>query len=79
MSTFANQLKLEISRLAKKEVRAEIQVLKKTSTQHRSEIAATTLAPWCSARVTWAWTCRSEKAWWRCWTAICSRPKRLPR
>jgi DNA-binding transcriptional regulator YiaG len=40
MSTFANQLKSEISRLAKKEVRAEIQVLKKASTQYRSEIAA---------------------------------------
>jgi DNA-binding transcriptional regulator YiaG len=40
MSTFANQLKLEISRLAKKEVRAEILVLKKASTQYRSEIAA---------------------------------------
>ncbi len=40
MSTFANQLKSEISRLAKKEVRAEIRVLKKASTQYRSEIAA---------------------------------------
>ena len=40
MSTFANQLKSEISRLAKKEVRAEILVLKKASTQYRSEIAA---------------------------------------
>lgn len=40
MSTFANQLKSEISRLAKKEVRAEIQVLKKVSTQYRSEISA---------------------------------------
>lgn len=40
MSTFANQLKSEISRLAKKEVRAEIQALKKASVQYRSEIAA---------------------------------------
>jgi len=40
MSTFANQLKSEISRLAKKEVRVETQALKKASTQYRSEIAA---------------------------------------
>lgn len=40
MSTFANQLKSEISRLAKKEVRAETHALKKASTQYRSEIAA---------------------------------------
>jgi DNA-binding transcriptional regulator YiaG len=40
MSTFANQLKSEISRLAKKEVRAETQALKKASVQYRSEIAA---------------------------------------
>lgn len=40
MSTFANQLKSEISRLAKKEVRAETQALKKASAQYRSEIAA---------------------------------------
>jgi DNA-binding transcriptional regulator YiaG len=40
MSTFANQLKSEISRLAKKEVRAETQTLKKASTQYRGEIAA---------------------------------------
>lgn len=39
MSTFANQLKAEISRLAKKEVRAEVQSLKKASTSYRSEIA----------------------------------------
>ena len=39
MSTFANQFKSEISRLAKKEVRAETQALKKASTQYRSEIA----------------------------------------
>lgn len=40
MSTFANQLKAEISRLAKKEVRAEVQSLKKASAGYRSEIAA---------------------------------------
>lgn len=40
MATFANQLKSEISRLAKKEVRAETQALKKASAQYRSEIAA---------------------------------------
>jgi DNA-binding transcriptional regulator YiaG len=40
MSTFANQLKSEISRLAKKEVRAETQALKKAAAQYRSEIAA---------------------------------------
>lgn len=40
MSTFANQLKNEISRLAKKELRAETQALKKTTAAHRGEIAA---------------------------------------
>jgi DNA-binding transcriptional regulator YiaG len=40
MSTFANQLKSEISRLAKKEVRAEVQALKKASAAYRGEIAA---------------------------------------
>jgi DNA-binding XRE family transcriptional regulator len=40
MSTFANQLKSEISRLAKKEIRAETQAFKKASAQYRSEIAA---------------------------------------
>ena len=40
MSTFAIQLKSEISRLAKKEIRAETQALKKASAQHRSDIAA---------------------------------------
>ncbi len=40
MSTFANQLKREINRLAKKEVRAEVLALKKASLQYRSEIAA---------------------------------------
>jgi DNA-binding XRE family transcriptional regulator len=40
MSTFANQLKSEISRIAKKEVRSETQQLKKASAQYRSDIAA---------------------------------------
>jgi DNA-binding transcriptional regulator YiaG len=40
MSTFAVQLKGEISRLAKKEVRAETQALKKASAAYRAEIAA---------------------------------------
>lgn len=40
MTTFANQLKSEIARIAKKEVRVETQQLKKTSAQYRSDIAA---------------------------------------
>jgi DNA-binding transcriptional regulator YiaG len=40
MSTFANQLKSEIARIAKKEVRAEIKLLKQASAKYRSEIAA---------------------------------------
>ncbi len=40
MSTFANQLKSEIARLAKKEVRAETQALKKALAAYRGEIAA---------------------------------------
>ena len=40
MSNFVNQLKAEISRLAKKEVRAEIAALKKAAIHHRSEMAA---------------------------------------
>lgn len=40
MPAFANQLKVEISRLAKKEIRSETQALKKASAQYRSEIAA---------------------------------------
>ena len=40
MSTSANQLKDEISRHAKKEVRAEIQSLKKATVSYRTEIAA---------------------------------------
>lgn len=39
MSNFAQQIKGEISRIARKEVRAETQALKKASTQYRSEIA----------------------------------------
>ncbi len=40
MTNFAHQLKGEISRIARKEVRAESQALKKASTQYRAEIAA---------------------------------------
>ena len=40
MTTFANQLKAEISRIAKKEVRLETQQLKKASAHYRSDIAA---------------------------------------
>lgn len=40
MPNFAQQIKGEISRIARKEVRAEIQALKKASAQYRSEIAA---------------------------------------
>lgn len=40
MSTFANQLKNEISRIAKKEVRGETKQLKQASAKYRSEIAA---------------------------------------
>jgi DNA-binding transcriptional regulator YiaG len=40
MSTFANQLKNEISRISKKEVRGELQQLKQASTKYRSEISA---------------------------------------
>lgn len=40
MSNFAQQIKGEISRIARKEVRAETQALKKASTQYRSEIAS---------------------------------------
>ena len=39
MTTFANQLKSEIARIAKKEARAETQQLKKASAQYRSDIA----------------------------------------
>ena len=40
MSNFASQLKSEISRIAKKEIRHESATLKKSSTQYRSDIAA---------------------------------------
>ncbi len=40
MSTFANQLKTEIGRLARKEARAETQPLKKAAAQHRSDVAS---------------------------------------
>lgn len=40
MSAFAQQLKTEISRLAKKEVRAQTQALKKSASQYRSDITA---------------------------------------
>jgi DNA-binding transcriptional regulator YiaG len=40
MSTFANQLKSEIARISKKEIKAENTALKKASSHYRSEIAA---------------------------------------
>lgn len=40
MTNFAQHIKAEISRIARKEVRAETQALKKASAQHRTEIAA---------------------------------------
>ncbi|MBK8725703.1 MAG: helix-turn-helix transcriptional regulator [Holophagaceae bacterium] len=40
MPNFATQLKQEIARLARKELRKELEGLKKASTQYRSEIAA---------------------------------------
>lgn len=40
MPNIASILKAEISRVARKEVRAEIETLKKASVQHRSAIAA---------------------------------------
>jgi len=40
MTTFANQLKSEIARIAKKEARVETLQLKKASAQYRSDIAA---------------------------------------
>lgn len=39
MPNFASVLKEEITRLARKEVRAEVERLKKTAAQHRSDIA----------------------------------------
>lgn len=40
MTNFAAQLKAEISRIARKEIRAETQGFKKASAQYRSDIAA---------------------------------------
>mgnify|MGYP006180653545 CR=1 FL=1 len=40
MTTFADSLKKEIARVARKELREEIAALRKTSMAHRSEIAA---------------------------------------
>jgi DNA-binding transcriptional regulator YiaG len=40
MSTFAEQLKSEIARIAKKEIRAESKTLKILATQQRAEVAA---------------------------------------
>lgn len=40
MTNFAQQLKGEISRIARKEARAETQALKKVAAQHRGEMAA---------------------------------------
>jgi hypothetical protein len=40
MPNIASLLKAEISRVARKEIRAEITALRKAATTHRSEIAA---------------------------------------
>lgn len=40
MTSFADSLKKEIARVARKELREEIAAMRKTSTAHRSEIAA---------------------------------------
>ncbi len=40
MANLANFLRSEISRIARKEIRSEMQTLRKASTQYRSEIAA---------------------------------------
>lgn len=40
MPNFSNLLKSEISRIAKKEIRVETGALKKSASQHRSDIAA---------------------------------------
>jgi DNA-binding transcriptional regulator YiaG len=40
MSSFADQLKSEIARIARKEVRSETRALKKANTQYRADIAA---------------------------------------
>ena len=39
MTTFANQLKSEISRIARKEIKSDSKVLKQASSRYRSEIA----------------------------------------
>lgn len=40
MAQFAQLLKTEIARLARKEIRTEVQALRKASTQYRTDIAA---------------------------------------
>ena len=40
MSSFADQLKAEIARIARKEVRSETRALKKANAQYRADIAA---------------------------------------
>jgi DNA-binding XRE family transcriptional regulator len=40
MTTFAGQFKSEVSRLAKREVKSEVQTLKSASAQYRADIAA---------------------------------------
>jgi len=40
MSTFAQQLKNEVARISRKETKAELLTLKKSSAQYRSDIAA---------------------------------------
>lgn len=40
MSSFADQLKAEVARIARKEVRAETRALKKANAQYRADIAA---------------------------------------
>ena len=40
MTTFADQLKIEIARIARKETRADSKQVKKASAQYRAEIAA---------------------------------------
>ena len=40
MTSFAGQFKSEVSRLAKREVKSEVQTLKSASAQHRADISA---------------------------------------
>jgi hypothetical protein len=40
MNTFANSLKAEIARVARKELKAELDALRKTNASQRSDIAA---------------------------------------